>query len=130
MNEATLTRSLVQKLRALPGAIVFKHSDGRTAGIPDLSVNYLKRTTWIEVKFANPKIITRGIQSLTIARLERCAIVYYVVYDKRENKIFIVEPHNVEDYRHKSVKVIDGFNHDLVVRFVRELHGEESEAAV
>ncbi len=51
VTEATVVRDIVKGLRSrLPGAVVFKHADISTAGIPDISISYRNHTTWVEVK--------------------------------------------------------------------------------
>jgi len=53
MNEATCKAALVKILRASlpPGeGRVFRHEDMFTGGVPDISISYLGRTVWCEVK--------------------------------------------------------------------------------
>lgn len=51
MTERTYTTRLVKRLRqAFPNAVVIKHADNFTGGVPDLSVTLGGRTWWVEVK--------------------------------------------------------------------------------
>jgi hypothetical protein len=56
VNEAYLKGRLVRILREeLPGAVVFRHEDKFTPGVPDISVTWHGRTRWIEVKYDRPR---------------------------------------------------------------------------
>jgi hypothetical protein len=51
MNETTKLSTFLKKLRAaIPGAVIFKHADKATRDIPDVSITWRKRTTWLEAK--------------------------------------------------------------------------------
>lgn len=85
MNEATLKRALVKALRKrLPSAVIFRHEDLFTAGIPDLSITSNRpgdiRTSvvWAEVKFdrLRSKSKTTPVQELTLGRLEGIRVTY------------------------------------------------------
>lgn len=45
---------LVRTRRDLPGAVVVKHNDAGTVGIPDIQVARCDRTSWGELKFVKP----------------------------------------------------------------------------
>lgn len=78
MNEASLSRTLCQRLRReLPGAVVFKHNDLSTAGVPDISVTWGGITVWLEVK-RGERITGRGVQRETMRRLMQVGRAYYV----------------------------------------------------
>ena len=51
MIESDLKRGLVKALRKIPGAVVYRHEDQFTAGMPDISITKRGRVVWIEVKF-------------------------------------------------------------------------------
>lgn len=99
MNEASLVRNLVATLRvSFPGSIVFKHADRVTAGIPDISVTWKAKTVWLEVKYANPRIHSRGIQSVIINRMSGVGQnVWYVIFHK--SGIYMVKPINLERWQ-------------------------------
>ena len=51
MRESLIVRKLRYQLeKQLPEAVVFKLSDLRTSGIPDVCVNYRRAVAWVEVK--------------------------------------------------------------------------------
>lgn len=53
MLEGAFTSKLLKKLRdhsALKDAVIFKHSDYFTRGVPDFSISINSLTTWWEVK--------------------------------------------------------------------------------
>lgn len=77
MREKSPVNALRLALSELPGAEVIKHADAATGGIPDLSVTYNGRTSWLEVK-----LLRRGQtleseleprQLATCRRLERAS---------------------------------------------------------
>jgi hypothetical protein len=53
MLESKFTGKLLKALRRHPrlaGAVIWKHNDWSTAGIPDFSITHNQQTTWFEVK--------------------------------------------------------------------------------
>lgn len=55
MLEGAFTSKLLKKLREHPvlkKAVIFKHSDYFTKGVPDFSITYGSLTTWWEVKIS------------------------------------------------------------------------------
>lgn len=109
MKESVYSNGLVKMLRSrLPGSVVFKHADALTAGIPDISVTWNGRTTWLEVKVG--RIVGRGVQALTIQRLALAGRCWYVVYSGK-SVVTIVDPlGNV---------VVNGTGHETVVAWIR-----------
>jgi hypothetical protein len=74
MDESYLKSAVCKKLKAtLPGAVVFRHEDKFTGGIPDISVTWNDHTCWVEVKYDRPKSRAKvtGQQKLTLGRLSR-----------------------------------------------------------
>ena len=124
MNEAALVGRLLKKLRtSYPKAVVIKHADRITSGIPDISISWHGKTTWLEVKFANPNIIDRGIQRLMLKTLEREGSAFYVIYDNLRNRTLIVLPQHIDRWEDDGAyRDADGFDHDLVVKLIKETH--------
>lgn len=55
MNEALVVQRIrKQVLKANPRAVVLKHRDETTAGVPDLSITAAGKTSWLEVKYLRP----------------------------------------------------------------------------
>ena len=51
MTESQKTNAFLKKVQAmLPDAVIFKHNDRITAGIPDASISRKGTTMWIEFK--------------------------------------------------------------------------------
>jgi hypothetical protein len=51
MTESEQTRQLIKEIRnLLPKAVVTKHTDSMTGGLPDFSVTYSGSTVWVEAK--------------------------------------------------------------------------------
>jgi len=83
VNEATLKRNLVKAIKTtMPGAVVFRHEDQFTAGIPDISVTWAGITTWWEVKHSpigrNSK--ATSLQSYTLDQLSRQSTAGLITY--------------------------------------------------
>lgn len=85
-NEAQAVAEAIRFLKKrLPGSVVLKHSDIRTAGIPDFSVSYKRKVTWVEAKhfkkgnFSDVKKAFSGVQLATMVLLESQVPAYYLV---------------------------------------------------
>lgn len=62
MTERQIAEKLLVRLRAsLPGAVVLKHSDVGTKGIPDVQVAWADRTSWLELKILKRGRTLKGI---------------------------------------------------------------------
>lgn len=108
--ESHISRTLVRRLRiALPNAVVFKHNDASTAGIPDISVTYKRRTLWLEVKRGH-HFNDRTSQHVTMLRLGAVGMAYYVLYG---NSTVIVRPDGSP-----VVASPQPLDHDFVISFV------------
>jgi len=84
MNEATCKAALCKLLRAtLPGAVVYRHEDQFTAGIPDISVTWRGRTVWVEVKLDRPgrRAVVTAAQALALRQLEGMLVTYGIARD-------------------------------------------------
>lgn len=127
MTEATLKGALVQKAKeTLPGWVIIRHEDQFRAGVPDISATGNGKTSWWEVKFANPGFSSKGIQDLTLQRLDRAGMARYIIYEKSSlgNTVRIVLPRDLENWRNIIISR-PGFDHNWVVQKMRELHGTD-----
>jgi hypothetical protein len=125
MNEAALKSKLVKEFRdSLPSYVTIRHEDRFTHGIPDISVTGNKRTTWIEVKYADPNFHFKGIQVKTLQDLARAGFAFFLVYyDGPAGKLtFIVKPSDIEKSMTEWNDVAIGFNHNWIVSRVMENH--------
>lgn len=89
MREAEFTRKLLRALRSrdtLKDAVIFKHADRFSAGIPDFSVTLNERTTWWEVK-VKPNTMTK-LQSWFLAKLGATAFCIRATQDGKWVEIF------------------------------------------
>jgi hypothetical protein len=88
MTESAFTRKLLKDLRArlVPrGAVLYKHNDFYTAGVPDFTITIGGRTTWWEIKVA-PNTPTKLQQHF----LDRLAPVAFIItYLPKTQQIFI-----------------------------------------
>ena len=120
MTEAKPKADLVKLLRATyPSAVVIRHEDRWTSGIPDISFTLDQHTTWIEVKLADPDFESKGIQELTMLRLARVTTAFYVVYYswRGQQRTYIVEPAQIKNW--KACACVSGFDHAYVVQRLR-----------
>lgn len=132
-HEATLSRDFVAALRAIPGAVVFKHNDATTAGIPDITFSLAGYTTWIEVKRGHPK--GRRIQLHNMKHLEIAARAVYVIYT--EDADWIVAPSNFDSFAANKVGWTTRwprehprrFNHKAIAEWLKERHYRAAEHA-
>lgn len=82
MNEGKFTAKLLKHLRqAMPEAVIFKHADKYTAGIPDFSITLDGITTWWEVK-RYPRPLDK-IQRETLRRLQYGFWIWWDAEEKR-----------------------------------------------
>jgi hypothetical protein len=127
MTERTLTTALKNALRtAMPGAVVIKHHDAITAGVPDLSVTWRGTTTWLEVKFLNPRLLKRPLQHQVMLSLEREGSALYVLYLARPFPHSViclpsqVDTHGLEAWTFESSH--SGYAQPFVAGFIKSLH--------
>jgi hypothetical protein len=87
VNEATLKRDLVAAIRAaMPGAVIFRHEDRFTAGVPDLSVTWRGTTSWVEVKYSRRGRRSRptALQARALRRLAAAGAPAYLLEYREE----------------------------------------------
>jgi len=126
MTEATLKAGLVKALRQeMPWWVVIRHEDRFRSGVPDLSLTGNGRTSWWEVKFANPYFESKGIQHLTLLQLAKEGVARYLIYSIYEGKksTHIVRPQSIDVWRADRESVVDGFNHVAGIAYMKGLHG-------
>lgn len=136
MNEATLKQALVKRIKTIiPNAVVFRHEDKFTAGIPDLSVSFIRHgspfTHWIEVKYCVNKdhsVRSRGVQMLQFHQLGRVAVFNYVVYHEPLDCTFILLSSQIGHYKPGYGRILmdsvndlqrsAGYDHTRVTNFL------------
>lgn len=117
MTEAKLSSALVRLLRQeLPQAVIFKHWDHITAGVPDISVTWLHRTTWYEVKYITKGIIQRGQQRRVLEQMGEHGVAWYIIYLATPIPgTYIVHPSKLDTFTQDYEMMTTGFNHRLVI---------------
>lgn len=97
-NEIKLTPKLVKYLTShLPSRyVVRKHADYATSGDPDISITGDGKTTWWEVKYANPKVKwANELQRVKCVKLAEAGYCRLIVFcGKDEGSTHIVHPEN------------------------------------
>lgn len=129
MKEIDLSRGLVKELRTgicLPNSVVFKHTDAYTSGVLDISVTWLRHTSWLEAKVARGgKVEGRGIQHQTAIKLAAVSDCWYVIYEFKEKQrnTHIVHPLKIfPDGTWDPTEIFPGLNHQAVATFVSKRH--------
>lgn len=81
MTETQFTSKLVRALKDHlgPDFVIFKHADGYTAGIPDISISFGQRTLWIEAKLKNNPKIFEPLQIAMLRKMDG----HYVIWDTK-----------------------------------------------
>jgi hypothetical protein len=133
MNEQTLKRGLMAVIKkAFPTSVSLRHEDRFTHGIPDLSLSLREKTSWWEVKLADPQCQSKEIQRHMCQRLNAASYCRYVIYqfeipqgrNKRPRQIRIVPPLDFDAWANVGIVVSeDAFNHYGVVKYMAQVHG-------
>ena len=115
----------------LPEFLILRHEDVRTSGIPDISINGLKRTSWLEVKHADPTIdLHPELQELTCRRVARKSFYCrYLVYFENGNglkRTMLIHPDNIHSMSPDQWTV--GFDHRWVAECLRKVHSSRAGA--
>jgi Holliday junction resolvase len=116
--EATIKKTLVKKIReTIPGAVVFRHEDQFTHGIPDISVTVGDITLWIEVKIANPSLKKKKLKLQTemIRRLKGVFVIFTPHYTH------IADAREITDNTwRKSIWTSVNINYNFVVDYIEK----------
>jgi hypothetical protein len=124
MNESILKQALVRTLKKNLVAVIFRHEDIRTSGIPDISVTANKHTIWLEVKYTKTNsVLSTGIQDERCRQLAKTGHCWHIVYSEQhgQKKTYIVHPKDIDDPLMKTPaeRTFFGFAHESVVMFIR-----------
>jgi hypothetical protein len=129
MTEAQLSATLIAQMRvAFRNAVVIKHADRATIGIPDISCTWLGKVAWIETKYLRPKdlrdfpqvnferwMTDSKLQLDMMRRLSRQSAAFYLMYMK-EHVLYAPGWYVAECINKNKVEVVD-----LVDAFTPEL---------
>ena len=119
MTESRLQSACLKLLRAeLRGAVILKHSERFSSGVPDVSITWQGKTSFWEFKYGPRLVWANGLQKLTCRRLAIAGTCYVVSYYTASNhpRTCIGAPD--DPYARQA----EGFNHRFVVDFVKKLH--------
>lgn len=130
MIENDLVAALLIKLRrevvAKHGGVVYKHAEGMTTGVPDVSVTLNGSTSWWEFKlkkFGRPLSGT-GLQKLRMRELGVAGVAWYVVWEEGASGIVIhallVRPRDLELLM--PVMTYAEFGFDEIVDYILSIH--------
>lgn len=127
-SESKIKGELCRYLREnLPECVIIRHEDMFTAGIPDFSISYKRRTFWFEVKYANPKLKSKEIQNLLARQLQKVSFCCrYIIFKKgKDDKLEtrIVTPQEVKDqiWEHSGICQEGFFDYQMVIDFMQEV---------
>jgi hypothetical protein len=103
-----------------------KHADKITSGVPDFTHTARKKTSWWEVKWANPYVDTQGDQHLNCLQLAAYGDCWYIIFgmDKGEPYTAIAAPKDVDRKEGTFVATtrVSGHDYDFVLNFMRSVH--------
>jgi hypothetical protein len=124
MNETTIVSRAVSVMKAeLKSFVVFKHADRFRSGIPDVSVSGNGFTSWWEFKYADPDFDSRGIQELTMLRLDHASYARYVIFcEDKVRQVLIVEPSKIGTWGTEYELRISRFDYGLVAAHIHSIH--------
>lgn len=130
VTEVTVRRDLMKAFRQhLPEALTLRHEDLYTAGIPDLSVSHAGKTSWWEIKYADPYCKTTRIQQHTCTQLDTQGFCCrYLVFRRGHNgkwprQIRVLAPEDFHCWRHLGIVVSTGaFDYVALVDYIKKLH--------
>lgn len=126
MKEADLKRRLVKALgSSLPGAVIYRHEDTFTAGIPDISVTWGGITSWWEVKY-EPLGRTSKATRLQLHELKRLGaetvsgLITYRDRKREGGQRVLIEVHGPSGLLDPIA--ITNYNHHEVAEVLRRFH--------
>lgn len=107
-------------------AVIIRHEDRITSGIPDLSATADKRTLWVEFKFSrNGEFDSKGIQELTMNRLAIYGFAIYVVFwygNTGEKRTYLVPVSAIGQPMETWTNVIEGFDYKELSKRLQGIH--------
>jgi len=118
MTEATVRRDLMRQLQIqLPAAVAIRYEDRYTKGIPDLSVSYNGKTSYWEVKYADPHCTTSKVQHYLCTQLDHQAFhCRYLIFQRgiarpthpRPRQIRVVKPEDFHQWSSLGLVLCEG----------------------
>jgi hypothetical protein len=125
LHESDHKAEIMDRLRRYQGVIAFRIEDTTTSGYPDIYVGANLKSTWWEVKLADPDFDSKGIQELTALRLNQYAgycryIIYREEADGSHKRVSICHPSLISD--ETLQETVGGHNHDWVVEYILRAH--------
>jgi len=129
-NETQVKGKLVKFLKDnLKDAIIFRHEDQYTAGIPDISLTDNGFTLWIEVKHVTPKkpFKSSGLQKHTAKQLEKQGKCIFIIFEESKEGhqfTFIVQPKFIDQYVEGDtgcMSIVQGFDFQFILDYIRRI---------
>ena len=124
MREAKYKAALMRELRdRLPGFVCQRIEDRFTSGWPDIEVVGCGRTSYWEVKHADPAWKSHGIQELTMLRLAASSFhARYIFFHEKKGikRTMIVHPNDLENLLPEAWTA--GFDQRWLVEHIRKVH--------
>ena len=119
MTESSVRRDLMRWLKIqLPTAVAIRYEDRYTKGIPDLSVSYNGRTSFWEIKYADPHCVTTKVQHHMCSALDREGFhCRYLIFQRgiarprsaRPRQIRVVKPEDFDQWEHLGLVLCEDF---------------------
>ena len=118
MTEATVRRDLMRQLQIqIPAAVAIRYEDRFTKGLPDLSISYNGRTSFWEIKYADPRCVTSKVQHYLCTQLDTQGFhCRYLIFQRgigrptnpRPRQIRVVKPQDFDHWDRLGLVLSDG----------------------
>jgi hypothetical protein len=133
MTEATVRRTLRLAIQEhLPDAVALRYEDRFTRGLPDLSISYRGKTSFWEIKYADPYFRTSKVQHHLCEQLDiRGYHCRYIIFQRgiarpttaRPRQIRVVKPSDIDHWTHLGLVISTGrFDHAALVAHFATVH--------
>ena len=113
-----MRRDLMRQLQIqIPAAVAIRYEDRYTKGIPDLSVSYHGRTSFWEIKYADPRCVSSKVQRYMCAQLDTQGFhCRYLIFQRgiarptnpRPRQIRVVKPADFDHWDRLGLVLSDG----------------------
>jgi hypothetical protein len=133
VTEGSVRRVLMDAIHTkLPEAVALRFEDRYTKGIPDLALALNGKTSFWEIKYADPHCMTSRVQHYLCEQLDSHAFhCRYLIFQRgiprapnaRPRQIRIVSPHDFKDWKYLGLVISEGkFDYDALIKHFKQVH--------
>ena len=115
--------ALMSAFRVSKRGIAIRLENTVHSGDPDIVYTWNRKTSWWEVKLADPDFSSNGLQELTMLRLSTWGFyAAYIIFEQEPRNVYIVQPNCIADWRTRRELVIGGWDFRGVVDYIQGIH--------